>query len=233
MFRIRLIKDLRTPWGGWIRKGEELDARILPGGMPFDIGRPFQVIAGKFSGVEVPQTHAITVPKEKLYTENQYNELRNAWIKAANESDELKQKLEELQAAYSAAAEEKQLWQEEFKELIAGKKVTLPYEVAEEIKQVQQALHDYSIVEAVFKRNSRMPKLSAFIDEDPPKNFKTFIAALVNGYNVNDTPQERIKRGVQAIYEKWTTIQSSGDDREDGTDLAERITKFVTEELKL
>ncbi|MGG4499128.1 hypothetical protein [Brevibacillus reuszeri] len=59
------------------------------------------------------------------------------------------------------------------------------------------------------------------------------IQGLINGYTVVETPQERIKRGVQAIYEKWTSVPTSGNDQRDGEDLAEQITKFVSAEMKL
>ena len=61
----------------------------------------------------------------------------------------------------------------------------------------------------------------------------TLIRALYCGYNVEKSLAERIREGIQKIYEQWTTIPSLGDDRADGADLADRITKFVTEELKL
>lgn len=66
-----------------------------------------------------------------------------------------------------------------------------------------------------------------------PDKYLTLATALIHGYTVEETPQERIKRGVQEIYDEWTTIPSSGNDHKDGADLAERITKFVIAELKL
>ncbi|MGG4499129.1 hypothetical protein [Brevibacillus reuszeri] len=113
MFKIKIIKDLRTG-SGWIRTGEEMEARVLPGGLPFEAGRPYQVISGTYSGQEIPQSYAVTIPKEKLFTEQQYTTISAELLKTTAE---------------------KQLLQQEIDELVAGKKVALPREVSEAIEQ--------------------------------------------------------------------------------------------------
>lgn len=132
--------------------------------------------------------------------------------------------------------DEKRLLQEEINQLIDGNKVSLPRELAEAVEGLKAAgLNEFGIFNSIFKPHTdrRLQLLDTYITADTPRNFNKLITALVNGYTIEETPQERIKRGVQEIYEKWTTIQSSGDDQADGADLAERISNFVSNELKL
>ncbi|WP_312118314.1 hypothetical protein [Brevibacillus reuszeri] len=217
MFKIKIIKDLRTG-SGWIRTGEEMETRVLPGGLPFEAGRPYQVISGTYSGHEIPQSYAVTIPKEKLFTEQQYTAISTELLKTTAE---------------------KQLLQQEIDELIASKKVALPREVTQAIERLRVVgFSNYGII-------SCSDQTSLLGRDYPPetiadlKSIKYFpfadklIEGLVKGYTVEETPQERIKRGVQAIYEKWTTIPTSGNDQRDGEDLAEQITKFVSAEMKL
>lgn len=176
MSRIRIVKNLRTN-NGWIRAGEEMEARILPGGIMFEVGRPYQVIEGEFSGYEIPQTHAITIPKEKLYTEQQYNVLTT-----------------ELQRL----REEKRLLQKEIDELITSGKVPLPRKVAEALNHYRnKCKFSYSAFASIFFRQIGRG------DNDYTIVLKNFIAiglgdrlitALVNGYTIEETTQERIKR---------------------------------------
>lgn len=62
---------------------------------------------------------------------------------------------------------------------------------------------------------------------------RDIVAEMVINKEFQKQVLERIEVDIQAIYEKWTSSPTLGDDKEDGADLAERITKFVTEELKL
>jgi hypothetical protein len=255
MFKIRLIKDLRT-MNGWIKAGEEMEARILPGGMTFEIGRPYQVISGTYSGYEIPQTHAVVIPKEKLFTEHQYNAISNELLRVREELRETKERNSYLErkseaddqalyewdksweALWEKFGEEKRLLQEEINGLVAVKKVALPKDVATAINkefgkasELVKRWGFYNIIsleEKWLNRNGRIIK-QHFREED----YLQLAAAISHGCVVQESPQERIKRGVQEIYEKWTTIESSGSDQADGADLAEQITNFVSTEMKL
>ncbi|UED70739.1 hypothetical protein [Brevibacillus sp. HD3.3A] len=263
MFKIRVVKSLYTK-KGWVHDGEVLDARVLPGGALLEVGRPYQVIAGKFSGEEIPQTHAITIPKEKMYTEKQYtvlsNELqrvrdelkvskeRGAYLeqKIQDADHHIKQWGEAWEELWNTFCVEKRLIREEIDRVGSGNKVVLPREVAEAIEEARRednryngTYSNFSLLDSVnaalrnkWRGISCIEVIAKWVSENMIRR-ELLIVALVNGYTIQETTQDRIKRGVQDIYENWTTIQSSGDDREDGTDLAERITKFVTEELKL
>ncbi|MGG4452370.1 hypothetical protein [Brevibacillus porteri] len=229
MFKIRIIKDLRTG-SGWVRAGEEMEARILPGGLPFEVGRPYQVIEGKYSGYEIPQAYAVTIPEEKLYTEQQY--------------EQLKKQLDIAQESAVSVIEERQLLQEEINAILADKKVAIPLGIAEAIEHCERSgmskygiIANLNIIQYLFRDYPQevldsLKTIKQFADAKGWTNVDTLMLALVNGYTIEESPQERIKRGVQEIYVKWTTIQSSGDDQADGADLAERISNFVDNELK-
>ena len=230
MFKIKIIKDLRTG-SGWIRTGEEMEARILPGGLSFEAGRPYQVISGTYSGQEIPQSYAVTIPKEKLYTEQQYEQLKN--------------QLQFAQESAVSAVEERQLLQEEINAILADKKVILPRGVAEAIERCEREgmtkygiVANLQIIQYLFRDYPReilddLQTIKQFAAERAWTNVDILMLALVNGYTIEESPQERIKRGVQEIYEKWTTVPTTGDDKEDGEDLADLISAFVTAEMKL
>ncbi|MEC2133445.1 hypothetical protein P9G84_31845 [Brevibacillus centrosporus] len=264
MFKIRLVKDIRTD-KGWISAGEELEARILPGGNPFDIGRPYQVIEGKYSGIEILQTHAITIPKEKLYTEQQYKTLTNELQQVRQElkvskgrNSLLEVRLEERRRAavgweksWEKQRKMNQQLQQELKTVAISEKVILPQDVANAIEKCRGVeMSDYGIITlSVNPKNLCRDYPSEVIDAlyvikqytytyssedfESDTGADKLLKALVHGYTVELSLQDRIKQGVQAIYEEWTTIPTSGNDQADGVDLAERISTFVTSEMKL
>lgn len=243
MFKIRLIKDVGSR-KTVIRKGTELVVRVLPGNL-LDLNRPYQVIEGEHSGLEIPLDAAVRLPAEKLYTEAEYNKLLDEGVKAAGKYTELKARFKAIKESFETMTEEKQLLQEEINQLVSGKKVALPSEVANAIERCeQQGMTRYGIVANLQNINQLfrdypqdllddLRTIRQFAADKFWTNSDILMAALVNGYTIEETPQDRIKRGVQAIYEEWTTIPTSGNDQKDGADLAERITKFVTAEMKL
>ncbi|MBY0088428.1 hypothetical protein [Brevibacillus brevis] len=149
------------------------------------------------------------------------------------------QKLTETNHSLTTGRDEKILLQEKLNQLIAGNKASLPPEVAQAIERLKAAgFSNYGIIAcsdqtSVLGRDYSSEVIADLMSIKKFPLTDLLIKGLVNGYTVVETPQERIKRGVQAIYEKWTTIPTSGDDQKDGEDLAERITKFVSSELKL
>ncbi|CAM5794744.1 hypothetical protein [Brevibacillus borstelensis] len=230
MFKIRLIKNLKTG-SVHISKGTVMTARVRPGN-PFDLSRPYQVIEGPHSGLDVPIDCAVPLPVEKLYTEAEYNKL-------VNEQEALKKHFDELLGVYKSVSEEKRLLQEEINQLVAGKKVPLPQGVAEALKCAQERFSEPSIMKMIDLQKDGYGLSAVYCwvyaaGTALEIQRKTLIMrALVNGYTIDETPRERIKRGVQEIYDEWTTIPTTGDDQKDGDDLAERISRFVTQELQL
>lgn len=229
MFKIRLIKNLKTN-SLHISKGTVMVARMKPGSL-LDFTRPYQVIEGPHSGLEIPLDSAVPISAEKLYTEAEYKKLLNKQIKSADEHIELKARFNALKEAFKTVTKEKELLQEEINQLVTGKKVALPYDAANELEKFHleygRRHWKWKVLDMMWKNDERVGHLRRKV------GFEEILSALVNGYTIQETPQERIKRGVREIYEKWTTIPTTGDDKEDGEDLADLISAFVTEELKL
>jgi hypothetical protein len=220
LFKIKLIKNFHIN-SGWIAKGTVLVARKRPGSF-LGINSPYQVIEGPHAGEEIPVEYAVVLPAERMYSESEYNKLR----------DELIERREEV----AALREEKRMLQEEINQLVAEKKVSLPREVAEAIEYFREPplFSNFDIIElATRKEQPGDNRHTLALINYARNNIDNFVMALVNGYTVEQTLQERIRQGVQKIYEQWTQIPSTGDDQADGADLAERITKFVAAELKL
>lgn len=122
--QIKMIKDLKVGHA-WIRKGEELTVRTLPGN-PFDFSRPYQVIDGNHSGVEIPQEYCISLTEKKTYTEQEYHAMKDDYEKKLlimEDAQECRER--ELLKKLKQAHEEKQLLQEEINELIQSLPIEL------------------------------------------------------------------------------------------------------------
>ncbi|WP_019123603.1 hypothetical protein [Brevibacillus massiliensis] len=214
MFKIRLIKNLRTA-SVHISKGTVMVARVRPGSF-LELNRPYQVIEGPHSGLEVPAEYAVVLPAERMYSEAEYNKLRN-----------------ELNVI---RAENKRI-QEEINKMAAGEKVSLPREVAEAIEECKNAWNPFGDdiylhflnIDGFDDRTTSGRILASYARSKPFE----YMSALVNGYTVEQSPAERLKQGIQQIYEQWTHTPSTGDDQADGADLAERIIKYLEAEKKL
>ncbi|MCM3411486.1 hypothetical protein [Metabacillus litoralis] len=76
--KIKIIKDL-TVNQGWIRTGVVLEARLFTT-VPIQFNAPYQVIAGKYSGHIIPREYCIELPKERTYSEKEWNELENYYM---------------------------------------------------------------------------------------------------------------------------------------------------------
>lgn len=86
--RIKIIKDFRTNYG-WIRKGEEFTVRkFYQGSIP--IYPEYQVVEGSKSGTFVPSECFIEIPIEKTFTEKEWNDLENHYLKLLDKEREEK-----------------------------------------------------------------------------------------------------------------------------------------------
>jgi hypothetical protein len=214
VFKIRLIKNLKTE-NVHISKGAVMVARIHPGSR-LHPKKTYQVIEGPHIGLDVPEDYAVVLPAERVYSEIEYNKL-------LGEVAKLKEERQMLLNTIERSVEEQQ-------------KVILPREVAEAIEYFREPplFSNFDIIVlATRKEQPGDNRHTLALINYARNNIDNFVMALVNGYTVEQTLQERIRQGVQKIYEQWTQIPSTGDDQADGADLAERITKFVAAELKL
>ncbi|PAE21989.1 hypothetical protein CHH80_03585 [Bacillus sp. 7504-2] len=92
--KIKTIKVLRGS-KGYIGKGEEFEARILPS-IPFQFNAPFQIIEGEHSGVIIPRENAIEIENEKIYTEKEWNDLENHYLSLLDKESEKAKRAEDL-----------------------------------------------------------------------------------------------------------------------------------------
>ncbi|WP_176222081.1 DUF1642 domain-containing protein [Tuberibacillus sp. Marseille-P3662] len=78
-------------------------------------------------------------------------------------------------------------------------KVVLPKYVADAIKELQKYHDNQKIVYLAFKAGS-LAKNIQIIANFAADNFDEFLNALVNGYEVEQTPEERIKQKFDHAY---------------------------------
>jgi hypothetical protein len=90
--KIKIIKDLLKTTGGRIKKGDILKVRIFSR-VPFEFNAPYQVVEGTYSGIIIPREYCIELPKEKTYTEKEWNDLENHYMKELDKEREEKKVL--------------------------------------------------------------------------------------------------------------------------------------------
>jgi len=86
--KIKVIKDLKLG-GIWIRKNEVYSARIIQR-VPIEFNAPYQIIEGSKSGSIIPREYCIELPKEKTYTEKEWNDLENYYMQELDKEREEK-----------------------------------------------------------------------------------------------------------------------------------------------
>ncbi|MGG1443539.1 hypothetical protein ABE354_16120 [Brevibacillus laterosporus] len=149
----------------------------------------------------------------------------------------LQMEIERLSNRAKILTKEKELLQDEINNLTRSKKIKLPREVAEAIERKfgkaskdQKQWGFFNIV--VTKTHSLNHNGKIIRRYFRPDKFLDLATALVEGYTIEETKEERIKRGIQAIYNQWTR-EPSINDEEDGKDLGQRIYDLVKKELNL
>ncbi|MFM1655546.1 DUF1642 domain-containing protein [Brevibacillus sp. B_LB10_24] len=219
-----------------------IQGKFIPAGtiIPVEDANGFwRVVSGPYEGIKVAGFHCTTFPlyqevlqlREEVAALTKHNEYL---VKRVESQDKAIFKWEK---AWEKERDEKRMLQEEINKIVAQEKVEIPREVAEAIEQVRdKGWRNYDVIRCIFhqvvSRYERQMKSIRKYGE----NFDSFdklISALVFGYTIEQTAAERIKRGIQDIYEKWTSCPSKDDDQADGADLAERISNFVLSELKM
>lgn len=114
--KIKIIKDLKST-SGWIRKGEIYKVRIYCD-LPFQFNAPYQIIDGAFLGEMIPRKNCIELPKERSYSEKEWNDLENYYMKELDKEREEKKilmleferKLINLQLANEEARRQIRKW---------------------------------------------------------------------------------------------------------------------------
>jgi hypothetical protein len=204
---IKIIKDFQVR-NQQMLVGDIYKARYLPGGPIRIINSPIQVIEGKFSGELVPQEHCILLPKEKAYSEKEWNDMENYYLKELDEARE-------------------------------EKKIPVPQEVAEAIEKARNQnakfsiLSNFNLLDAVNRAlrcnwhgGNCISVIATWISGDMAKR-DILLKALVNGYTIEETKEERINKGLKELVETWLDEDSLGSNSKDADQLSTRIKGFV------
>lgn len=111
--KIKILKRVPGHAGKSILPGEILEARIFAT-TPFQFNAPFQITDGEFSGAIVQREFAMEIKDEKLYTEKEFNDLKEHYLEKLKKeqdqavlfqtlsrdlTDQIKQKNKELERA--------------------------------------------------------------------------------------------------------------------------------------
>jgi hypothetical protein len=211
---VKIIKDFKAS-GDWFRKNEKFTVRIAPGLEFSDIFQPsVQVIEGHRSGEIIPYECYITLPESssplerKLQEAKQENLMHRENVRSLTaERDALQKRLDEQKPA-------------------------IPREVAEAIESVWGRYENNSFPKHVVLTNWRYLDdlapakkgiLIAFYKDNP----LAYVNALVNGYTIEQAPEDHLKSGVKAIYLDWLDKPGSGDPDRDAEEMASEIATFV------
>jgi hypothetical protein len=220
-----------------------IQGKFIPAGtiLPVEDANGFwRVVSGPYEGIKVAGFHCTTFPlyqevlqlREEVAALTKHNEYL---VKRVESQDKAIVKWEK---AWEKERDEKRMLQEEINQLVAEKKVVLPPEVAnaldKEFGSANEEQKQWGFSNIVRLHPIHLsPEARKIKDYFHAAKYLSLARALIYGYTVEQTLEQRIRQGVQKIYEQWTQIPSTGDDQADGSDLAERITKFVAAELKL
>lgn len=82
--KVKLIKPVQVSKFVSAKVGEIFKVRHYPDGTLLNLNRPFQVIDGQYSGLLINRDACIEVEEEKQYTEAEWNELKEHYVKELN-----------------------------------------------------------------------------------------------------------------------------------------------------
>lgn len=117
--KVKMIKDLPISRAKIIRTGRILSVRYLPDGKLISINPQYQVIDGEFSGRIIPKEYCIEIPKEKTYTEKEYNDMESYYMGLL---DEERKRVNELQNNYNNFL---RIFEKELKQNAVAKQVSI------------------------------------------------------------------------------------------------------------
>jgi deoxyadenosine/deoxycytidine kinase len=86
-------------------------------------------------------------------------------------------------------------------------KVTLPREVAEAIEDLRKDHYDNrALIDEIYEGATR-PVLQAYAEA----NFDTLLNALVNGYEIEKSPEDKVREYFKQLSECWFRLFKEGD----------------------
>jgi len=77
--KVEVIKSIRLK-NRWVSPGTILKVRYFPSNQLIQRNQTYQVIAGKFSGCNIPKEYCIKIPDEKTYSEKEWNDMENHYM---------------------------------------------------------------------------------------------------------------------------------------------------------
>lgn len=78
--KVKMLKELALKGKHAIPKGAILKVRQLPG-QALALNRPYQIIDGTSMGEVIPLDYCMVLTEEKTYTEKQWNDMENHYMK--------------------------------------------------------------------------------------------------------------------------------------------------------
>jgi hypothetical protein len=252
--KIKIIKDFRPDrHSNYIETGLEVEARRSTFDV-FDLETPYQIIDGEHAGKYVPYENCIRLPDQRTYTEKQYTELKQAnlmhvenekaYERKINSLVELvdhkhreitrtKRNLGEINTEYGKLRDEHRLLLVTIEQDMDHQSVVLPKEVAEAIEKVWSLNNGSNVIKHLYMTNWNQ------IGDDHGQSLKNFLAdyakvfpiqymtALVDGYTVEQSSDEKVIRGMTEMIREWLDVDDFNSEDEECERLAVDIHEFL------
>jgi len=222
--KIKIVRDFKpNPLSGWIKKGEEYEARRLTLSM-FDLETPYQIIEGEHSGIDVPFKFAVVLPLEQTYSEAEYNAINQELLQRREEVRELTQRNDLQKVANRELLEQIRRMEE------GRKPVVLSQEVAAALDEViPKNFGDKEYVAWIIAHHGedggdKFMKLLQ--DEANRGSFFKLIDAIRYGYTVKEPPKP-LEDELTDIVDYWLAEPNSGDSEEECRRLVDRILEHI------
>lgn len=118
-----------------------------------------------------------------------------------------------------------------------GRKVKLPHKVAKELDNAQKTWTSWGIMAAIVNKRPNYGLNHVYkwlyerngIDHGAEKK-DMILNALVNGYEAEESPEDRLKSDLARLISKWLHTERKGTEEEDNLMLAELIIARMEQE---
>lgn len=250
--KVRVIKSFELDGNSMpIRAGEEYEVREYR--PPLSLNPIFQIISGPRSGEKIPWDCCMELPKERTYTEAEYNAIRGQLDQASehkrfaesvanqkiNECNKLRRQhdkaIDDLARHAKELAglrQERQMLLETI-EKAAGEQplMELPRDVVDALQSFFDDGYDVDhIVKCLLRISSghSFPRLESIREYAAAHGYE-FICALANGYTAEKTPEERLRAKVEELLYKWLDSPVDDAGAEEISQLAGQIVEHAKE----
>ncbi|WP_256846873.1 hypothetical protein [Paenibacillus sp. Pae108] len=211
--KIKIVKGFRpVAHKDFLKEGAILEARKL---FKTNTHWDYQCIDGEYSGIEIPWINCVELPKESLYTESEYQKMKNEYEKKLLVmEDSQKQRDIEFTIRIEELEKERYILLQQIERSIEGQSKeipVIPLEVAEAIIWFRKSPYSNSDFAKWFWRdieyddNKHTRALKHYIKAG---NGDKLLQALVNGYTIEqvlDEPShdEKLKACIEDAIKDW------------------------------